>query len=84
MWVWIFAGLLLSGIYIYNRNVALRYSLNALEIQLQKLQVANADFKNDLYKTLDSKNLQGLAAKLSLVRETKPRYLESNSVVASQ
>ncbi len=84
LWVTALLTIVLTSVYIYNQNVAFRHSLSILESELQELQVANADVKNKLYNLLDSKNLHGLIEKLSLIKETQPRYLESNLTVASQ
>jgi hypothetical protein len=46
------------------------------------LEVANADFRNQLYQILDSRNLAEFAAKQNLISEKNPAYLEHKSLAA--
>jgi len=74
----------LLSIYLYNGVVNIRHSMQSAEIGLQELETANADLKNELYRILDSENLQKLAGQLSLVKDNTPEYLETVWVFASQ
>ncbi|MEK9186170.1 MAG: hypothetical protein AAB885_01145 [Patescibacteria group bacterium] len=84
VWFLILLGLALANIHVYSRNVSLNYSLKGLEVKLQEFQSLSAESRNQLYNILDSKNLISVASKLSLVKESRPNYMESNPVVASQ
>lgn len=75
-------GILLN-IYFYNSIVGLRHTLDTSLKTLQKLEVSNADLKNELYKALDTNNLTTLVERFGLVKENKPDYLENPWVVAS-
>jgi len=75
-------GILLN-IYLYNSIVSLRHVINESLTALENLEVSNADLKNDLYKTLEAKNLISLVGSFGLVKENKPDYLENPWVVAS-
>ena len=83
-WAFILVCLALLSIQLQNSNVTLRHSVSILESKVQELQVASADYKNELYKVLDSKNLQMVAQKLSLIKDAQPLYLEGNITIASQ
>jgi len=71
------------NIYFYNHIVSLRHMLVSSQKNLQKLEVANADLKNDLYKILDADSLTSLASNFGLIKENKPEYLENSWAVAS-
>ncbi len=72
-------GLVLLNIYIYNENVGLKHSISDNSKNLQVLQLANADFKNQLYKITDLSSLNGIVKTNGLVKETKPKYFEKSS-----
>lgn len=71
----IIIGVLFS-VYAYNQIVALRYQFGKQEEQLKVLRVANAEFKDKLYKTLGGQNSENLARSLGLVKDNKPLYLQ--------
>ena len=71
------------NIYFYSSIVNMRHRLTKDGKDLQAAQVANADYKNDLYKTLDLGNLKEFSGKSNLVKETKPSYLEVGISVAA-
>lgn len=72
------------SVFLYNQNVNLRHSVSVGMEQLQTLQEQNADFKNQNYAILDSKNTAELAKQLNLVQDNKPEYFEgSNTQLAS-
>jgi cell division protein FtsB len=71
------------NIYLYNYIVNLRHTITSFEKKMHELEVANADFKNDLYKIRDNSNLMHLIDKFKLVKENKPEYLENPWAVAS-
>lgn len=77
----LFLSAILS-IYLYNINVNLKFRLNLTEKTFQQLEVANADFRNQLYQILDSRNLAEFAAKQNLISEKNPAYLEHKSLAA--
>lgn len=70
----ILTGALLS-IFAYNQNVRLNHFLNSYQKEVEGLQVANANLKNQLYGILDLKNAEELARDLGLVKEKRPEYL---------
>lgn len=70
------------NIYLYNVVVAAKHSLSETKELLEKDQVVNADFKNELYKILDFNNLKKAAEKLALVKDNRPAYLEAGISVA--
>jgi len=69
-------GLVLCNIYIYNENVGLKHSISAGSRNLQELQVANAELKNELYKITDISNLTALVKANNLIKEIRPKYFE--------
>jgi len=76
----VFVVVLLGGIiYIfeYNALVDARFQLKTLKQDIVALQVANADFKNNLYTVIDPAHLESLAYDRSLVLERNPEYLTS-------
>ena len=77
----LFLSAILS-IYFYNINVNLKFRLNLTEKTFQQLEVANADFRNQLYKILDLRNLAEFTAKQNLISEKNPAYLEHKSLAA--
>lgn len=77
------AAAVIGNIYLYNGIVAAKHSLTAASKSLEQSQVINADLKNQLYKILDFDNLKKTAEKLSLVRVTRPSYLEAGVSVAA-
>lgn len=74
--LFIVAGAILS-IYFYNLNVNLKYRISLQEKSLQKLEVLNADLRNQLYQILDSKNLANFVQKQNLVSDKNPDYLKA-------
>lgn len=65
------------SIYFYNRNVDLRHSINSISRELQVQRTVNADFKNQYYQVLNSKNVEIIAKQKGLIPEKNPVYLES-------
>ena len=78
--LFIIAGAVLS-IYFYNLNVNLKYRISLQEKSLQKLEVLNADLRNQIYQVLDSKNLADFAKKQNLISDKNPDYLENKPLV---
>lgn len=68
------------NIYFYNLNVSLKFQIGLQEKAAQKLEVVNADLRNDLYAVLDSKNLSELARNNNFVTEKNPDYLENKTL----
>ena len=68
--------LAIFNIRFYNFNVNLKYKISLQEKSVQKLEVANADFRNQLYQILDSRNLSSIIEKQNLVSDKNPDYLE--------
>jgi len=64
------------NIYFYNLNVNLKYRLGLREKEWQGLEVANADFKNQLYKITDTRNLASFMQERNLISDKSPKYLE--------
>jgi hypothetical protein len=75
------AGLAFSNIYIYNKNVTLKQSISEGSKDLQELQVANAEFKNKLYKMTDLSSLEDVVKSNNLVKDVRPQYFENRSEV---
>ncbi len=71
--------LAITGIYFYNQNVVLRHAIKDNLKNIQTLQVANADYKNRLYRAFDSANVESLAASHNLIAEKAPRYIEQGA-----
>jgi len=72
----IFFILTLWSVIIYNQVVDLRYSLGGQTDQLQRLKVANADLKNQLYSLTNIQQLNQLAESKGLVKISAPRYFK--------
>jgi len=70
----LFIGLAILGVFFYNRNVELRFSLENLNKEKIVLYAENAELKNELYEKLDFDDVDRLAAKFGLVKETSPDY----------
>ena len=68
------------SIHFYNLNVNLKYQISLREKAIQTLESANADFRNELYKTLDEKNLSALIFKQNLIPDKNPDYFEYNAL----
>lgn len=66
----------LFSVYIYNQIVGLRYQFGNSEEQLNALRVANAEFKDRLYKILSGQNSEAFARTLGLIKDNKPVYLQ--------
>lgn len=67
---------ILFAVFLNNQIVNLKYSLSDAEKRLERLRVANAESKNQLYVILDMQNHSELASRLGLVKENKPIYLK--------
>ncbi len=71
------------SIYFYNLNVSLKYQIGMQEEAIQKMEAANADLRNQLYQTLETRNLAAFAAEHNLVSDKNPDYLE-NRILANR
>lgn len=71
--VLVLAGL---NIYFYNMNVSLRFSAGTQERAAQVLESRNAELRNELFRTLDSKNLSSLIEEYNFIQDKTPDYLE--------
>ena|SRR3989344_4868366 len=81
----LFLGIAASGmvsIFFYNQMVTRRTSLREVTRLIEKLQLSNADLKNQYYAILDDKNLTNAATKLGYVKESNPKYLRLDGAVA--
>ena len=81
MMSFLLACLAFSNIYIYNQNVGLKQFISAGSKDLQELQVANAEYKNKLYKMTDLSNLNEIIKSNNLVKDKKPEYFENKSEI---
>ena len=77
----VFAVLLLVGggvgsILMYNETVRIEHTIAATEHEIKTLQAENADYRNELYRLLDTAALEEAAPALGLFKETRPAYLE--------
>ena len=72
------------GVFLYNQLINIRHEISRQEENLQKIEVANAELKNNLYQITDAKNLETSAAQNGLVLEKKPQYLKNESLIASR
>lgn len=68
------------NIYFYNLNVNLKFQIGLQEKNAQKLEVVNADLRNELYAALDSKNLTELAKNNNFISERNPDYFENKTL----
>lgn len=75
-----FAGIMLvlmaAGIYFYNLNVSLKYSVNMQEKAIRQLETANADMRNEMFRILDLRNLTAVIKDRNLIQDKNPDYLE--------
>lgn len=80
-----FAGALLvlmvTGIYFYNLNVNLKYSVSMQEKEMRRLETANADMRNEMYRILDVRNLTAVIKERNLIQDRNPDYLEYTMLV---
>ncbi len=77
----LFLSVFLTGayIYFYSEGVSLRHSISEGSKNLQELQVANAELKNQLYQITDLSNLNSVIESKKLVKDKRPEYIESKS-----
>ena len=68
--------LMVTGIYFYNLNVSLKYSVSMQEKEISRLETANADLRNEMYRILDLRNLSAVIQERNLVQDKNPDYLE--------
>ena len=91
----LFAGLTLIvflasaylSISFYSGIVKLRHELVKKEQAWRELGIKNAEFKNQLYALLDSKNMRQTAGILGLTIDKKPNFIEvpeKNSLVKKE
>lgn len=66
------------GVSFYNQLINLRHEIAGQETNLQKVEVTNAELKNNLYRLTDGENLQTLATDKNLVLEKNPKYVKIN------
>ena len=66
------------GVSFYNQLINLRHEIASQETNLQKVEVTNAELKNNLYRLTDNENLQTLATDKNLVLEKNPKYVKIN------
>ena len=66
------------GVSFYNQLINLRHEIASQETNLQKVEVTNAELKNNLYRLTDNENLQALATDKNLVLEKNPKYVKIN------
>lgn len=73
--------LIVAGIYFYNLNVNLKYSVSLQEKEISKLETANADLRNEMYRILDVRNLTAVIKQRNLIQDKNPDYLEYTMLV---
>lgn len=72
------------GVSLYNQLINLRHETAAQETNLQKMEVANAELKNNLYQLTDNENLPALARDKNLVLEKNPKYIRVQQIAKLQ
>lgn len=68
--------LVITGIYFYNLNVSLKYDISMQEKEINRLESANADMRNEMYRVLDVRNLGAVIQQRNLVQDKNPDYME--------
>lgn len=68
--------LMVSGIYLYNLNVNLKYGVSMQEKQIEQLESANSDMRNEMYRILDVRNLTAVIQSRNLIQDRNPDYLQ--------
>jgi len=68
------------SIFLYNRNVNLRYNISAKEKAAQSIEVQNADLRNELYTKTDVKNLSNFIQEHNLIQDRNPDYIEHKAL----
>ena len=63
-------------IMIYNQTVNFNHSATSMKEELANVQTESADLKEKLFATLDTDNLQQVAADYQLVKDKNPQFLE--------
>lgn len=69
--------LFLGGIFLYNRLISLRHDVAGNKEIIAKIQVQNAELKDNLYKITDGFDQEALLKANGLVLEKKPSYVIS-------
>jgi hypothetical protein len=74
------------GIVAYNGSLNVRHRFSSLQERVETLENENAQLKNNLYTITDTKTLNSVAARLGLVAEKNPSYLNvrSETVIATR
>lgn len=70
---------LVLGLFWYNQIVNLTHELETRRADIQKIQVVNADLKQEVFGLTSFENLQRIARAHDLVVEKNPQYLELDS-----
>ena len=65
----------IAGIYFYNLNVSLKYGVSMREQEISRLEAANADLRNRMYKALDVRALTAVIQQRNLIQDKNPDYL---------
>lgn len=68
------------SIFLYNRNVSLRYDIGIKEGEIQNFEAQNADLRNELYNKTDVKNLSNFIQEHNLVQDKNPDYMEHRAL----
>lgn len=68
------------GIFLYNQMVNFRHEFSNLEKVVQQKEVENAELKNNLFQTTDTRNLETLVNQKSLILDKKPEYVKAQSL----
>jgi cell division protein FtsL len=68
------------GVFLYNQLINLRHELISRENNLQKIEVANAELKNNLYGLVNPEVLTVSAANKDLILEKNPTYIKSEQL----
>ncbi|MBU4347959.1 hypothetical protein KJ671_00430 [Patescibacteria group bacterium] len=74
-------ALVCLNICFYNNNVVLKQSISIESKNLQKLQVANAEIKDQLYKITDINNMNSVIEAKNLVKDRNPEYFKNESEI---
>lgn len=83
----VLAGLLTvicTGILLYNQIVNVQHAVANYNALIEQARLSNADLKNDLFHTLDSKRLLAVAQTSGLVAVLHPEFLKLDPAVATR
>jgi len=72
----IMIGLVIFNTYLYNKIVDFKFALKEQVKNIKKIEVINAELKNELYRIIDVNNLTKILKDQPLVIERQPEYFK--------